>query len=97
MATSVQIKGSSAVVVDNGSEFSRAGFAGEESPRVTFPAVVGRSHGIVDVPKEICIGNEALNKRGILTLKYPIEHGIITSFEDMEQVRKCNRMAVAIG
>jgi len=32
------------------------------------------------------IGDEAQCKRGILTLKYPIEHGIVTNWDDMEKI-----------
>ena len=32
------------------------------------------------------VGDEAQCKRGILTMKYPIEHGIVTNWDDMEKV-----------
>lgn len=32
------------------------------------------------------VGNEALSKRGALTLKYPIKSGIVSDWEDMEKI-----------
>lgn len=36
--------------------------------------------------KEYYVGDEAQNKRGILTLTHPVEHGIITNWDDMEKI-----------
>jgi len=80
-----------ALVVDNGSGMCKAGFAGDDAPRAVFPSLVGRpkitaTRAMVGVEKESYVGDEAQAKRGILSLKYPIEHGIVTNWDDMEKI-----------
>lgn len=67
-----------------------AGFAGDDAPRSVFPSLIGRARqpgimvGMDD--RDAYIGDEAQAKRGVLTLKYPIEHGIVTNWDDMEKI-----------
>jgi len=78
------------VVIDNGSGMVKAGFAGEESPRAVFPAIVGRPKYDQAISgsgaKDCYIGEEANAKKGVLNLNYPIDAGIVTSWDDMEKV-----------
>jgi len=36
--------------------------------------------------KDSYIGNEVDQKHGVLNLSYPIDHGVITNWEDMEKI-----------
>lgn len=77
----------SEIVIDCGSGFIKAGFAGESKPRVVFPSVVGRPrHQGVRVDKDSYVGVEAQEKRGALKLQYPVEHGIVTYWDDFEKI-----------
>jgi len=79
-----------ALVCDNGSGMVKAGFSGDDAPRAVFPSIVGRPKtqqcmmGVAR--KEAYVGDDAQAKRGILQIKYPIEHGVITNWDDMELI-----------
>jgi len=79
-----------ALVVDNGSGMVKSGFSGDDAPRAVFPSIVGRAKHQASMvgmaQKDAYIGDEAQSKRGVLKLSYPIEHGIITSWDDMEKI-----------
>jgi len=81
---------SAALVVDNGSGMVKSGFSGDDAPRAVFPSIVGRAKHQASMvgmaQKDAYIGDEAQSKRGVLKLMYPIEHGIITSWDDMEKI-----------
>ena len=77
-----------AIVIDNGSSTIRAGFAGDGAPRSVFPSVVGRPrHRAINIGTKDCyVGDEAQSKRGTLTIKHPVEAGIVTNWDDMEAI-----------
>ena len=76
------------LVIDNGSCMTKAGFAGVDTPCVVFPTLVGRPRfqGIMVgmIQRDNYVANNALSKCGILSIKYPIEHGIVNNWDDME-------------
>ncbi|KZS92970.1 actin-like protein [Sistotremastrum niveocremeum HHB9708] len=78
------------VVIDNGSGTIKAGFAGEDHPKCFFPSYVGRPKHVRvmagALEGDTFIGRKAQEYRGLLKIKYPMEHGIVTDWEDMERI-----------
>jgi actin-related protein len=80
--------GQQPIVIELGSGYIKAGFAGDDAPRVIFPAIVGRpKRQIQSAGQNDCyVGSEAYAKRDLLTFTYPIQHGIITNWEDVKKI-----------
>ncbi|KAM9924763.1 hypothetical protein OXX80_011118 [Metschnikowia pulcherrima] len=90
------------IVIDNGSGNIKAGFAGEEKPRSFAPSFVGRpkyqkimagsslsaieENALKYNNTHTYIGDVAQQYRGLLRLSYPLEHGVVTNWDDMERV-----------
>lgn len=78
------------VIIDNGSGWIKAGFVGDDDPLSVFPTVIGRPKmpGIMVGmdQKDSYVGEEAEAKKQVLNLKYPIEHGVVTDWNDMQKI-----------
>ncbi|MCJ1273877.1 Actin-like protein [Puttea exsequens] len=78
------------IVLDNGSGTIRAGFAGEDLPKCYFPSFVGRPKHLRvlagALEGDVFIGKRAEELRGLLKIRYPLEHGVVTNWDDMERI-----------
>ena len=76
-----------AVVFDNGSGTCKAGFSLEDIPRAIIPSIVGRpKYPRAEGFTGRSVGDWAQTMRGVLSLNYPMEHGVVTNWDDMEQI-----------
>jgi actin len=90
--------GEKVVVIDNGSDSTKAGFAGYDAPQVIFQTVMCRlpssseqekkQQGIGLQRPKCYFGREALvvGKDAKVKVKFPVENGLVTNWDDMEQV-----------
>ncbi|ETW00596.1 hypothetical protein H310_07170 [Aphanomyces invadans] len=80
------------VVVDNGSGVLKAGFAGGELPQVVFPSYVGTTKhlrmmaGGAYESGDTFVGSRVQQHRGLFSIKYAMEHGIVTDWERMQRI-----------
>ncbi|KAJ3325724.1 Actin-2 [Boothiomyces sp. JEL0866] len=73
-----------------GSGNMKAGFAGEDQPKCYFHSIVGKPkhyRAMAGATEgEFFVGNKAQELRGLLSINYPMEHGIVTDWNDMEKL-----------
>ncbi|CAG0895464.1 unnamed protein product [Darwinula stevensoni] len=78
------------VVIDNGSGILKAGFAGAQVPKCHFPNYIGRPKHVRvmagALEGDVFVGPKAEEHRGLLSIRYPMEHGIVTDWNDMEKI-----------
>ncbi|CAD2084574.1 actin-related protein [Plasmodium vinckei] len=85
-----QLYSNQPIIIDNGSGYIKSGFAGDDAPNLVFPSYVGRPKykrvmaGAVE--GNLFVGNKAEEYRGLLKVTYPINHGIIENWNDMENI-----------
>jgi actin len=87
------------VVIDNGTGFIKAGFSGQDLPRLIIPTVMGEHTEQIDPQmmnaqnagadiqeekKTYAFGNAALQSKDTHDLKWPIKRGIIEDWDAME-------------
>jgi actin len=79
-----------AIVIDCGSGVCKAGIGGDDLPRTVFSAVVGRCKekslliGSSSKDNDAYIGDEAQLFRGLMSINYPIVHGLVKNWDDAE-------------
>ncbi|MHA1150548.1 MAG: actin, cytoplasmic 2 [Promethearchaeota archaeon] len=86
------VLGHRAIVLDNGTGISKNGFSGEDQPRSVFPTMIGRPKydnvfsDTAHFSRDFYIGGEAMQIKGVLSLNYPVEHGVINDWPAMERI-----------
>ncbi|KAJ8738056.1 hypothetical protein PYW08_000651 [Mythimna loreyi] len=82
------LSGMLGVVLDAGSQNLKAGFAGEPSPRAMLPTTVARFRrgGLLDGIPIVYCGDEAIMKRGICKMTWPVQEGQIQDWDEMEKL-----------
>ena len=80
------------VVIDNGTGVLKAGFAGGDRPKVVFSSAVGRPKHVRMMPggalegQDLFVGAKLQEHRGAFRVSYPMEHGVVADWADMERV-----------
>jgi actin-related protein 3 len=81
------------VVIDNGTGYTKMGYSGNVEPQYIVPTAVAKQElfgakqtqdGLSDL--DFYIGNEAMSHSSSHTVDYPIRHGLIENWDDMERL-----------
>ena len=74
----------SAVVIEMCLGSIKAGLSGDDKPKVSFPAIIGRPKQGVTGMKEYYVGDQVASNSDKLDISIPIKHGIVTNWDDIK-------------
>ena len=84
------------IVLDNGTGYTKMGYAGNIEPSFVIPTAIAVNNGGSDSTKvdkkmgdlDFFIGDEALKKKGgrNYSVNYPIKHGVVENWDNMERL-----------
>lgn len=82
---------SRAIVMDFGSSTTKVGFSGYDSPRSIFRSVVAREGSgsfvkVMGSRQECFIGDDALDVRRLIPLKFPVQRGSFKNLDDLQRI-----------
>jgi len=81
----------------------KAGNAGDDAPKVTYDNVIGKHakpSALAGCGKDYYVGEEAMQKRGVLNMTHPMIKGHVRDWDDMEKTRRHvfdNELRVVLG
>ena len=79
-----------AIMLDLGSFNIKAGYAGEDAPKVVMPSIIGKPRfpGVLVGmdQKDFYVGNEAKAKKHLLTMYEPIQNGMIGDIDMLQHI-----------
>ena len=76
------------IIMDNGSSLTKTGFIDAELPTV-FPTLIGHPKYQLAMPgmaRDFFVGREVSDLRGVLTIEFPVQHGLIKNWENMVKI-----------
>ena len=80
------------IIMDIGSGHLKAGFANDDQPKCYVPMIMGKPKGpgvMVGMDqKDMYFGQEAIQKKALLNLYYPVQKGIVEDFDTLQEIIK---------
>ena len=81
------MEANSTVVIDNGTYQIKIGFSTDYAPSILRTVIGLPPHHMLQFVgmrfKDYYTGDEAISKRGILRMRYPVENGLIHNWDQM--------------